>query len=135
MLMHGRDRRCLRGVLLTGVALAAFNGCSHSIDSIPAEMIPVEGMLTYHGQPVPEAQLIFRGDEPSEPAFAVTDFNGKFQCMTNDSSAGMPPGEYVVTISSTRVGIPGKYAAEESTPLRVTVEETGANQLRLELED
>src|SRR5690242_2826775 len=90
----------LRGLLMGGVVVAALNGCSHSINAIPADVIQVAGTLTYRGEPVPEAQLTFRGDDPSEPAFAVTDAHGIFQCMTNDSSEGMPAGEYVVTISS-----------------------------------
>jgi hypothetical protein len=129
------ERFGLRGLIVAGFLAAALNGCSHSLDAIPAEVMPVEGTLTYRGEPVPEAQLTFRGDDRSEPAFAVTDAHGKFQCMTNDSSEGMPAGEYVVTISSPRIGIPAKYAADESTPLHVIVEESGENRFVLELED
>ena len=135
VLMPGIERRCPRGLILAGVIVWVFNGCSHSIDAIPADVIPVEGTLTYRGEPVPEAQLTFRGDNPSEPAFAVTDSSGKFRCMTNDSSDGMPAGEYVVTISSPRIGIPAKYADDDSTPLCVTVEEARENRFILELED
>ena len=127
---------CLVSSWLVAAGLAAvLAGCSHALDDMPAEVIPVEGTLTYRGQPVPEAQLTFRGDDRLEPAFAITDANGKFHCMTNDSSAGMPPGDYVVTIANARGGIPEKYTADETTPLRVTVEESGENRLLLELED
>jgi hypothetical protein len=92
-------------------------------------------MLTYRGQPVVEAILIFNGDDDLEPAFAVTDAAGKFQCLMNDSSEGLAPGEYVVTVTSPRGGIPGKYGAVETSPLAITIEEGAENQFRLELED
>lgn len=82
-----------------------------------------------------DAQLTFRGEDPSEPAFAITDATGTFRCMTNDSDEGMPCGDYVVTISSPRGGIPEKYTAVESTPLRITVEESRENRFLLELEE
>lgn len=122
-------------LLLISVLLAAAAGCSPSNGPEPREIVPAQGTLTYRGQPVTEAQLTFRGDDPSEPAFAVTDSHGKFRCMTNDSGEGMPPGEYVVTVSSPRGGIPGKYADSELSPLRITVEEGAENEFAIDLED
>jgi hypothetical protein len=122
-------------LLLSSLLLPGAAGCSGSNGPAPREFVPVQGTLTYRGRPVTEAQLTFRGDDPSEPAFAVTDFTGKFHCMTNDSSEGMPPGEYVVTISSPRGGIPEKYADADSSPLRITVEEGGENEFEIILED
>src|SRR5437016_547970 len=113
----------MRNIVLLSILLPAASGCSGSTGPAPREFVPVQGTLTYRGQPVPDAQLTFRGDDPSEPAFAVTDSNGKFQCMTNDSGEGMPAGEYIITISRPRGGIPEKYADADRSPLRITVEE------------
>ena len=55
--------------------------------------------------------------------------------MTNDSGEGMPAGEYVVTISHPRGGIPAKYADADSSPLRITVEEGAENEFAIILED
>ena len=122
-------------LLLNLLLLPVAAGCSGSNAPVPREIVPVKGTLTYRGLPVTEAQLTFRGDDPSEPGFAVTDSSGKFRCMTNDSGEGMPPGEYVVTISCPRGGIPEKFADAELSPLQITVEEGAENEFAIDLED
>jgi hypothetical protein len=125
----------ISGRLFVSGLLLALSGCSSSIDNIPAAAVPVEGTLTYRRQPLAEAQLMFYSDDLPEPAFAVTDAGGRFRCMTNDSSAGIPAGAYVVTVTSLREGIPEKYSAAESSPLSITVQDGGENRFALELED
>jgi hypothetical protein len=127
--------RIIRNLTVAGIAILVAAGCSESNGPAPREIVRAQGTLTYRGRPVPEAQLTFRGDDPSEPAFAVTDSNGRFRCMTNDSSDGMPPGEYVVTISSPRGGVPEKYTDAETSPLWITVEVGAENDFPIELED
>jgi len=117
------------------LVLLAAAGCCGSSGPAPRDIVPARGTLTYRGQPVPDAQLTFRGDDPSEPAFAVTDSNGRFRCMTNDSSEGMPPGEYVITVSRPRGGIPEKYVTADTSPLLIVVEEGAENDLEIKLED
>jgi hypothetical protein len=121
--------------LLSSFLLLATVGCSGPNGAAPREIVKATGTLTYRGKPVREAQLTFRGDNPSEPAFAVTDSNGKFQCMTNDSGEGMPAGEYLVTISSPRGGIPEKYTHPDTSPLQITVEEGAENDFPIVLDD
>jgi hypothetical protein len=122
-------------LLVVSLLVLAAPGCSRSNGPAPREIVPVKGTLTYHGRPVSEAQLTFRGDDPSEPAFAVTDSQGRFQCMTNDSGEGMPAGEYVVTIARPRGGIPERYADAELSPLKITVEEGAENDFPIVLDD
>ncbi len=122
-------------LLLSLLSLPAAAGCTGSNGPAPREIVPVQGTLTYRGRPVIEAQLTFRGDDPSEPAFAVTDSSGRFRCMTNDSGEGMPPGDYVITISHSRGGIPEKYADAGLSPLQITVEEGGENEFPIDLQD
>jgi hypothetical protein len=55
--------------------------------------------------------------------------------MTNDSGEGMPAGDYVITISRPRGGIPAKYADADLSPLQITVEEGGENEFPIDLED
>jgi hypothetical protein len=55
--------------------------------------------------------------------------------MTNDSGEGMPAGEYVVTVSRARGGIPEKYSDAELSPLRITVEDGAENEFAIDLED
>jgi hypothetical protein len=141
-----RDSRCrttftcrrairFRNLIVAGLTLTAVTGCSRSIEATPAEVFPASGTLAYHGTPVALAQLTFWSDELSEPAFALTDALGKFKCMTNETGEGMPPGEYLVTVSNSSVKIPDKYADVDSSPLRVTVAAEAANEFVLELID
>jgi hypothetical protein len=130
-----RDGSCLVGVLIAGIVVATWSGCSHSVDAVPTPVIPAEGTVIYHGQAVAGAQLTFHNDDLPEPAFAVTDAAGKFQCMTNDSSDGIPAGEYIVTITTPAGGIPARYSAAESSPLQITVEQGAENRFLLELKD
>jgi hypothetical protein len=55
--------------------------------------------------------------------------------MTNERGDGLPPGDYLVTVTSPGGGIPEKYAAVESSTLRVNVAEDESNELSLQLED
>jgi len=118
---------------LAAMALVLLAGCSRSNDASSPDVVAVSGMLSYHGEPVADAQLTFWGDDELEPAFALTDRQGKFRCLSNDSE-GIAPGEYLVTVSRPGGGIPGKYGDAESSPLRVDIppDET---TLTLELED
>lgn len=122
-------------LIAASLMILAIAGCSDPYDEVPVEIVPVVGTLTYRGNPVADAQLTFRNDYSAEPAFAQTDARGKFRCVTNDSDAGIPAGEYIVTISSPHGGVPAKYADPESSPLHVTVNELGENELSLVLED
>jgi hypothetical protein len=121
---------------ICGLLLVAFAGCSESPVAARAHVVPAGGTLTYQGRPVAGAHLTFLGNDPAEPAFAVTDAQGRFKCMTNDSSVGVRPGDYSVTVSKPQGGIPKKYATAPDSPLQVTVEDDEeANEFRLELED
>ena len=109
-------------------------GCSPT-NALPVKVVPASGTVTYKGQPVASAQLTFHAASPSESAFALTDARGKFQCMTNDSSTGIVPGKYIVSISKPKGGIPSKYADAKSALLSVSVKEGAENQFDLELKD
>lgn len=121
--------------LAAGLMLALVSGCSHSESTVAAGVVPATGTLTYHGDPVAEAQLTFWMDDVPEPGFALTDLEGKFKCMTNDSADGIEPGDYLVTVTSSKGGIPPRYADVKSSPLHVTIEDGAANDFVLQLED
>lgn len=142
--MHHRDTTvpfaiqfapAAHNLIACGLIVAMAGGCSDSIVAARGKVVPAVGTLIYRNQPVADAQLTFLGDDASEPAFAVTDAQGRFQCMTNDSSEGLRPGNYCVVVSRPHGGIPDRYAAAGSSPLHVTVKEGVDNELSLELED
>ena len=114
---------------------------------------PVSGVVTYNGQPVDGAQVVFSPATPGEKlqaASATTDSSGRYQLSAQ-------PGEYVVMVmkyespqaaaggggeyqppeegQATPVAkniLPGKYADSGTSPLRVRVE-AKTNEINLEL--
>ena len=109
-------------------------GCGTSEVEKRAFVVPAKGTLTWNGSPVAGAQLTFlRVEEDLEPGLATTDARGRFQCMTNDSSEGIQPGEYVVLVHHPQGQIPKRYSMAETSPLQVVVDETGDNHFSLQL--
>jgi hypothetical protein len=142
--------RCL---LITTVALV---GCAKA----PPEIVPVEGVVLFNGQPLPHAEVQFVPMAPGLGAEYVasgtTDENGRFT-LTCRGRPGACACENRVTVndapapddargmsgeSQTRVSryyaalknrpIPAAYANAARTPLAVTVA-AGKTEYRLEL--
>lgn len=97
-------------------------------------MVPVEGVVTYEGQPADEAQVAFHPvDTAAAPAnrpLGITDEQGRFRLTTLAADDGAPVGRYKVTVTwrdrllvgeeSTRSGkslIPVLYNDPVKTPL------------------
>ena len=131
--ISSRDGMAVRNLAVVALLLATLAGCSRSGETAPPDVLSVSGTLTYRGEPVADARLTFWADDEPEPAFALTDRQGRFKCVSNDAD-GIAPGEYLVTVSRAGGGIPEKYADAESSPLRVSVEQEDAN-LVIKLED
>jgi len=65
-----------------------------------AGVVEVSGMITFDGQPLANAQIVFTpGGE-----YGVTDANGKYQLRINSKRTGALPGEKVVRIWTTMRG-------------------------------
>jgi|GEM_PF-5255613 len=93
-------------VLLIVVAVSA--GCGAPTANY--SMIPVEGTITFEGEPLSSAEVMF--DSPDGPrGFGVSDENGRFSVKTRQFGAGLPAGKYRVLVSSsdkTRIRGSGK---------------------------
>jgi hypothetical protein len=92
-------------------------------------MIPVEGTITFEGEPLSSAEVMF--DSPDGPrGFGVSDESGRFSVMTRQFGAGLPAGKYRVLVTSsekTRIRGAGKpvtlnTAYRESGVARVSIE-------------
>lgn len=107
-------------------------GCSQPK---PVEIIPVAGKISYKNRPVARARISLYPSTPGEPAFAISDAQGKFACMTNDAS-GIPPGEYRVTVTGPSKGtVPASYGSLDTSPLRFTIKAGETNDMTIELKD
>jgi hypothetical protein len=120
---------------LIGTLLIASAGCSTSMEPMGTGNVSASGTLVYHGEPVAGARLIFWNDDLLEPAFAQTDGQGRFACVSNDTDSGLLPGDYLVTVTHPDGGIPDKYTDAASSPLNITIADGAENILSLKLED
>jgi hypothetical protein len=122
-------------------ALALLVGCSKS-DRIAVH--PVEGQLTWNGQPLANAFVVLHPQDKSNlkllPARAQTAADGKFRLSTYDQADGAAAGEYKVTVEYYRPiqngsgfepgpnVLPAKLARPETSEISVRVAE-GKNTL------
>lgn len=112
--------------------------------------VPVTGKLMMNGKPLENCQILFTMQKPPAGirnlyADGVSAADGTFTISTYTNSDGAPIGEYAVTVvpNLRRPGglvvaekdvpkLPAKYAKAETTPLKVTIKESG-NQINLEI--
>ena len=136
------------------VVVLAAAGCSRS-----SGLAPVTGKVTYKGQPVPGATIVFMGDENTRPATAVSGADGSYSLMTLDAKGAMP-GSYSVVVTKTDAPpageppsmedaaklanrpppapkelLPAKYADATKSPLKFEVKAGQSNKLDLPLAD
>lgn len=87
-----------RGVVYVGLLLAAalLSGCGDTDG-----LAPVRGTVTYRGQPLAGAMVVFMPEQPGTlPASGLTDSFGRYELMTMTPGDGTTPGKYVVTITA-----------------------------------
>lgn len=115
-------------------------------------LLEVTGTVSYHGKPVPKANVVFQPEE-GPPAMAVCDEQGEFKLATDGRPGAVagptkvavsaveviksiPPGDqYPEGLSITRPRTPAKYALVATSPLQVEVSASGKNHFNLELTD
>ena len=135
-------------VLLASAAV----GCGRS--DAP-ELAPAGGTVTYNGQPLEGANVVFTPDAGGPAAYDTTDSEGQFEWMTRDQTGAMVgSGKVAITafeeldelkaeheltaadlekMSQSR--IPEKYGRTETSELTATVEAGEENRFTFELTD
>lgn len=112
--------------------------------------VPVTGKVTMNGKPLQNVRILFTMVKPPAGirnvyADGIAEADGTFTVSTYTKFDGCPVGEFAVTIlpNLRRPGglvieekdvpkLPAKYAKAETTPLKVTIKESG-NQIDLEI--
>ncbi len=127
-----RDRLCvLRMKVLVVLLLALAVGCGES----GLDLSSVEGMVTFDGQPLPNAIVNFEPTEGGGERSSYdgpTDESGHYQLHATASQKGAEPGDYTVHITvptfaaddpraKTAVKVPAKYNTKSE--LRATVKD------------
>jgi hypothetical protein len=132
-------------------ALAAFAtltlaalGCGGEVEAERVPVYPVEGAITFRGQPMPGAFIVLHPKTPNEKAPApraeVTK-EGALRVSTYNAGDGAPEGEYVLTIQWNKLVkngadvvagpnvVPLKYSRPETSGIVVKVA-AGPNSLQ-----
>jgi hypothetical protein len=132
-------RSAARWLVVAAVVLAG--GCG-------SDLPQVTGSVTYRGQPVAEGKVVFHPIGIGVVGYGALQSDGTFAVQTG-SAAGLPEGDYKVTVVATRVTpssqpggvptfehlIPERYGRAQDTDLQVKVTADGENDFPLELKD
>lgn len=135
-----------------GLLATCLVGCGGG-DGNRQKTVPVTGSVTFSGQPVPYGSLLFVPVNPGPSAQANLKKDGTFVVGTYQTSDGMIPGEYRVSINGqmtvpdmnatetpdadailpNATPLPDKFGNEATSGLTATISETGKNTLVFEL--
>ena len=151
-------QRSMVGWVCCLVLLAGCSGGDNYKSKRP-KTVPAKGVVTYRGQPVGGAIILFVPLENSgTAASAMTDDSGGFTMMAFPPDSGAVPGKYTATVMKTIEPpaqvwsetshdapppkvvkavslIPAKYAERSTSGLSVTIPEAGDEALKFELKD
>jgi hypothetical protein len=120
---------------LTGIA-----GCGSGLPPVA----PVKGTVTWKGQPVAGASVMFMPGA-GRPATGTTDAEGHYRLSAFGETNGAMLGQYKVTITKRvpisdapyapeRSEIPPAYADAATSPLKAEVTAAGPNEFTFDLE-
>ena len=136
-------------------------GCGAGSDPRHKDLVPASGTVSYKGEPVEGATIIFYHEDASiQGGSTISEADGKFALRTF-SGLGALPGNYKVTVVKEEVlnplspeeierleredkvppplqiksHLPQKYRLKTSTPLDITIPAGGNKEIKLELTD
>lgn len=145
-----------------GLTLGSILGCggggSDKWVAARETVYPVSGIVTYKGEPVDGANVLFHSATKNLTAHAITDADGEYQMTTYEDDDGAVLGEHAVSVRKTvKEPVPSRldddsgsgsgetsrlqdllpkvYASPGTTTLKVTVPEGGSTDTKLELMD
>ena len=139
-------------VVLSGLVLT-LAGCGDGGPTGPEELptVPAGGIVTYQGNPVPNADVSFQHSEGKVTATAKTDADGKFVLKAYGEKEGAPAGSYKVTVSVSgaqeiepgvlapeppggfKSPIPAKYGSTATSGLTIEIPAGGSTDLKVDL--
>lgn len=115
--------------MLVMIATAVAVGGCFGPPTVTYTMIPVEGVITFDGEPLAGAEVMF--DSPDGPrGFGLTDEAGRFTVTTRQFGAGLPAGHYRVLVTgSEKTRLRG---AGKPVPLATSYREAGVGRVSIE---
>ncbi len=82
-------------MLIAGILLSA--GCGRRNDPLP-ELVPVTGVVTLNGAPLPKANVTFHPLTSGDSSFGRTNEKGEFTLLYRGNAAGAVAGNHRVEI-------------------------------------
>ncbi len=139
------------------VLVLSLCGCgSASVRPEHVKTVPVSGILTFQGNPLPDFQVVFTPTDGSRPARGKTDAAGKFVLGTNKPGDGSSAGTSKISVAfdpvpeidssmaepiddprkmpKPKANVPAKYNNPETSELVVDVPAGGLSDYKLELQ-
>lgn len=146
-------------LLVCPLAIVLTLGCGGGSDKFKAQRpktVLAQGVVTYNGEPLAGAIVIFVPPTGGTAASSATNAAGQFDAKAFPPDPGAVPGTYKVTVTknapmpeapSTPAShdspaipeakpvslVPAKYTDAKKTPLTVTLDEKGNTDIKLEL--
>lgn len=136
----------------TCLALAAV-GCGNQEGGVVVETVPVSGILTHKGKPLPGYTVLFMPVNGERAASGITDEQGKFVLGSNDVGDGAPIGKYNIAVTympelrgepgkedlggpppAPPVKLPPKYGDPARSGISIDVPEDGLTDIEVKLE-
>ena len=111
-------------LLPVGLLLLVFAGCGpSSASSVGVPTSPVQGKVTYKGQPLTKGRVIFEPDGKGKEAFGDIQPDGTFVLTTYKKDDGAVLGNHRVSITVAGKALPMKYGSPNTSKLEVEVVE------------
>ena len=147
-------RRVMIGIAFAAMMDVSLSGCGEAVDR--PKTAPVKGVVTYKGQPVDGASVMFFPTTSGRPATAQTNSQGEFTLTTFDTNDGAIIGEHRVTVAKIesvapqgdpgrtpqattttppKNQLPNKYNDPQQSGLKETVKAGEANSFKFDLAD
>jgi hypothetical protein len=108
-------------LLLTGLGCFSGKSLDKWTKSRP-KTTPVQGTVTFQGNPLANATVVFSPRDGQYEAIGMTDNEGKYSLMTFQAKDGAVPGEYLVAITCVKIEGPssGANLSETDSGLKET---------------
>lgn len=137
------------------IATLALVGCGSDSGIQPEKTVPVSGIVTYRGKPLPGYLVTFSPVVGRRNAGAMTDQEGRFVLGTNKEGDGCPPGRCRIAVrwgglppeepgqevliddprllQKQPINLPPKYEEPNTSGLEVEVPPSGLSDYKLDL--
>lgn len=120
-------------IIIAAVSMVFVIGCGRQ----GPELVPVVGRVTLQGKPVVPGAIFLEPIDDEIRASSLLQLDGTFKLRSYPYGDGAVPGDYKVYIQLGAGAGPktAKFTRVETSPLKITIPETGLDDYQIELSD